>query len=115
MEMQPCLVLIKVDEDNLIYSINSSAFVTDLNGWIKIDEGFGDKYHHAQGNYLDKSLYEERGIKRYKYVDGKVVERTQEEIDADYVPYVPPLDPRDIEIANLREQMAAMSASLLNL
>ena len=53
---------------------------------MEIGRGYAKKYHHAQGNYLPKSLYNERGIPRYKLVDGEVVERTPEEIEADYVP-----------------------------
>lgn len=75
-----------IDEHNRIIGINSDAFLADLAGWVQIDEGVGDCYHHAQGNYLPKSLYDERGIPRYKLVNGQVVERTPEEMDADYVP-----------------------------
>ena len=74
------------DERDRILDINSDAFLADPAGWTQIDEGVGDRYHHAQGNYLPKSLYDERGIPRYKLVDGQVVERTQEEMEADYVP-----------------------------
>ena len=66
-------------------AINSSGFA-DGDGWIQIDEGYGDKYHHAQNNYLPKPLTDERGIFRYKLADDKVVERTPEEMDADYTP-----------------------------
>ena len=86
MEMQPYVVYVKVDESNRITEINSSEFLTDVTGWTEIDSGYGDKYHHAQGNYFSQPLYDERGICRYKLVDGKPVERTQEEMDADYVP-----------------------------
>ena len=86
MKMQPYVVYVKVDESNRITAINSSEFLTDVTVWIEIDQGFGDKYHHAQGNYFDKPLCDERGFYRYKLVDGKPVERTQEEMDADYVP-----------------------------
>ena len=86
MEMQPYVVYVKVDESNRITAINSSEFLTDVTVWIEIDQGFGDKYHHAQGNYFDKPLYDERGIYRYKLVDGKPVERTQKEMDVDYTP-----------------------------
>ena len=79
-------VYVKTDENNRITAINSDAFLSSLDGWVKIDEGNGDKFHHAQGNYFDKPLRDERGICRYKLVDGKPVERTQEEMDADYVP-----------------------------
>ena len=86
MEMKPYIVYVKVDESNRVTSINSSAFLADVTGWTEIDSGYGDKYHHAQGNYFDKPLCDERGIYRYKLVDGKPVERTQEEMDADYTP-----------------------------
>lgn len=79
-------VYVKTDENNCITAINSDAFLSSLDGWAKIDEGNGDKFHHAQGNYFDKPLYDERGIFRYKLVNGRPVERTQEEMDADYVP-----------------------------
>ena len=85
-QRQPYRVLVRVDGDGRITAINSSAFITDETGWTQIDVGVGDRYHHAQGNYLPKSLYDDRGIPRYKLVDGQVVERTQEEIDADYTP-----------------------------
>lgn len=51
-----------------------------------IDEGYGDRYNLCQSNYLDKPLKDNLGIYRYKLTDGKAVERTQEEMDADYVP-----------------------------
>ena len=86
MEMRPYIVYVKVDESNRVTSINSSAFLADVTGWTEIDSGYGDKYHHAQGNYFSQPLYDERGICRYKLVDGKPVERTQDEIDADYTP-----------------------------
>lgn len=53
-----------------------------LDGWTKIDEGNGDKYALAQSHYLSKPLYD-GAVLRYKLVDGKVVERTTEEIEAD--------------------------------
>ena len=84
MEMQPYIVYVKTDEQNRIQAVNSSAFLTDTDGWIEIDSGYGDKYHHAQGNYFEKPLYDDRGIMRYKLVDGVPVERTKEEMDADY-------------------------------
>ena len=86
MEMKPYIVYIKTDNTNRITAIDSSAFLSDTTGWTEIDSGYGDKYHHAQGNYFPQPLYDERGICRYKLVDGKPVERTQEEMDADYVP-----------------------------
>ena len=86
MDMQPYIVYVRTDDAGSITAINSSAFLQDTTDWVQIDSGFGDKYHHAQGNYFDKPLCDERCICRYKMVDGKPVERTQEEMDADYTP-----------------------------
>ena len=83
---QPYKVLVRVDDTGRVVAINSSAFITDMNGWTEIDRGYGDKYHHAQGNYFPQTIMDERGICRYKLVNGRPVERTQEEMDADYTP-----------------------------
>ena len=84
-------VYIRRDDAERIIDVNSDAFLTEYNGWVQIDEGTGDRYHHAQGNYFPGPLYDERGIPRYAYVpdgDPKWRERTPEEMDADYVPPV---------------------------
>ena len=110
MQREPYIVYVKPDEKNRIVAINSSAFLTDLTGWVEIGSGFGDKYHHAQGNYFDQSVYDKRGICRYKLVDGNPVERTHEEMDADVVIPVP--KPSDAErIAALEAQLAAYEAA----
>lgn len=82
-------VLIKINNAKNIIAVDSDAFVASLDGWIQIDEGIGDRYHHAQNNYFPKPKYDERGIPCYDYVpdgDPKWRERTQEEMDADYMP-----------------------------
>lgn len=59
---------------------------------------------------MSKPLYEERGIPVYKYVDGEVVERSQEEIDADYHEPVPQPSETDlalVELAALESENAA--------
>ena len=104
-------VYVKTDENNCITAINSDAFLSSLDGWAKIDEGNGDKFHHAQGNYFDKPLYDERGIFRYKLVNGRPVERTQEEMDADYVP--PEVKPTDTErILQLESEKKLLTAQV---
>lgn len=110
--MDPYIVYVRIDDMNRIISINSSAFLTDTSGWIEIDRGFGDKYHHAQGNYLPMPLYEDRGIPRYKLVESKPVERTQEEIDADYVEPVPQPSETDIALVELAELEAENATRL---
>lgn len=79
-------VFVKVDVAGRITAINSSAFLTDTNGWIEIDSGLGDKYHHAQGNYLESPLMDDRGLFLYKLESGKAVKRSAAEVEADYRP-----------------------------
>lgn len=108
--MKTYKVFVLTDERDCILDINSDAFLADPSGWVQIDEGVGDKFHHAQGNYLPGPLYDERGIPRYKLVDGKAVERTQEEMDADYTP------PEDVKTnAELQAENALLRAQIQSL
>ena len=79
MENMKIKVYVKINEHNIITDINSSIFLNNIEGYIQIDEGSGDKYAHAQGNYLEKSLADESGRFNYKFEDGKVLELTEEE------------------------------------
>ena len=76
-------VYVKTDSAGRIIAVNSNAFLSSLDGWQEIDSGIGDKYHHAQSNYLPKPIVDEYGVYRYKLMDGVPVERTPEEMDAD--------------------------------
>ena len=69
---QPIKVYAKVNDKNEIIEVVSSIFIKDFNGWIKIDEGFGDKYAHAQSQYFDKPLINENGVYNYKYINNKI-------------------------------------------
>ena len=91
MEDEVYIVYAKIDSENRIISVNSSAFVPPEWG-TEIDRGSGDRYHHAQGNYFPAPIYTEDGIPRYKLQDGQAVERTEEEIAADRaaIPAPPP-------------------------
>lgn len=74
-------VYINKDSENNIISINSNIFLSEeeMSKMIEIDKGQGDKYAHAQGQYLDKGLVDEYGRYNYKYVEGKVVEIAEED------------------------------------
>lgn len=76
-------VYVKTDADGVITAVNSSAFLSDTTGWMEIDEGTGDRYHHAQGNYLERGLTDENGIYNYMLIGGKAVERSEEHKAAD--------------------------------
>lgn len=77
-----------VDENKVIKEINSSIFLQDITDYIEIDEGYGDKYAHAQSQYLEKGLIDVRGRFNYKF-DGGLLELTGEEKENLY-PILPP-------------------------
>lgn len=54
-------VFVKINENNEIVEIGSSVFIADLVDWIYVDEGYGDKFAHAQAQYLNKPLMNEQG------------------------------------------------------
>lgn len=103
LQAQPYKVFVLVDAAWRVVDINSDAFIADTDGWVEIDSGWGDKYHHAQGNYLPGPLMDIRRIPRYmarpvaewqgrealhhfiyKGVEWAIYKRTHEEIDTDY-------------------------------
>ncbi len=94
-------VYIKTDISGNIIAINSSDFLSHITDWTLIDEGTGDKYYHAQNNYLDKPLTDENGIYNYKLVDGRIAERTE----ADKAPELSRIDSQR-EIAELKVKLA---------
>ena len=74
-------VYIKTDKNNCVTSVESDLTLKNTTGYVQIDEGIGDKYSHAQGNYFprDKLLRDSQGRCNYKYVNNEVVELTDEE------------------------------------
>ena len=104
-------VYVFTDESGRITAINSDTFLPSLDGWTRIDEGYGDKYHHAQGNYFDKPIMDDRGIWRYKLENDIPMERTQEEMDADYIPPAPAPD-NNQRIADLEAAIAALEEGI---
>lgn len=81
-EMSPYIVYVKINSDGYITAVNSSAFLTDNYDWMEIDRGYGDKYHHAQGNYFQMPIITEDSAYRYKLIAGEIVECTENEIIA---------------------------------
>jgi hypothetical protein len=99
-----------LDSENRVLRLEGEySLPADLTGWTKIDEGFGDKYALAQSHYLDKPLYD-GAIPRYKLVDGKVVERTAKEIEADKAKLPKPVIPKTN--AELEQENKLLKAQL---
>lgn len=102
-------VYVKTDSLKAITAIESDVFLESLQDWTKIDQGQDImKYKHASCNYFDKPIYTTDGIPRYKLVDGKVVERTSEELEKDKpqsVSIPPTIQQLSTEITTLKEQI----------
>lgn len=119
-------VYVRLNEEYRVVAVNSSAFINNYDDWTMIESGvYGDRGHHAQGNYFNKPLMDMRGIFQYMaapvaewpereavvvfiYEDGEewaVYERTQEEMDADYTP---PTPKPETDNSALTEQVAAL-------
>lgn len=105
-------VYILTDEQNRITRCDGGySTPSDLTGWIKIDEGTGDKCNLCQSHYFEGGLYTYDGIPLYTW-DGQAVQRrTDAEIEADRA-QIPPQPPSPVEQlradnALLRAQIAA--------
>lgn len=72
-------VYVRLDENKTIIEINSSTFIEDTTDWLMIDKGIGDKYSHAQNNYLPKGLVDLQGKYNYKYDNGRFIELGDQE------------------------------------
>ena len=82
----------------------------DLTDWVLVEEGAPcDRLNLAQTHYLDKPLYD-GAVLRYKFVDGKVVERAAEEIEADKAKLPKPVIPKTN--AELEQENKLLKAQL---
>ena len=103
-------VYVLCDSESRILRLEGEySLPADLTGWTKIDEGSGDRFSLAQSHYLDKPLYD-GAVLRYKLVDGKVVERTTEEIEADKAKLPKPVIPKTN--AELEQENKLLKAQL---
>lgn len=107
-ENEPTKVYIKTDSSGNVTAVNSNIFLSNLVGWTYIDEGHGDKYAHAQGNYFDKPIMTDEGIYRYKYIDNAVDEKTEEEI-AEEIGQLPEPEPTE------NERLTALENAMLEM
>ena len=85
MEMKKSKVYVLLNSEGYITRIDGGytiGNITDPENWVLIDEGNGDKYNLCQGNYFPQPIRAMGGAYRYKLVDGKPVECTAEEIEA---------------------------------
>ena len=93
-------VYVRTDSGGIITDINSSAFISG-DGWTEVDCGEGDRFHHAQGNYLERGLTGDDGIYNYKLVDSIPVLRSDDEKAPERARVS-----AAIEISDLKEKLA---------
>lgn len=85
-EIEASKVYIRTDEKSRILACEGGYTISNIKNideWIFIDEGEGDKYNLCQTHYFEDGLFTEDGICRYKYIDGKCALRGASEIEAD--------------------------------
>lgn len=98
-------VYIKIDSENRITAVKSEIFISDTSDWVEIDNGDGVRFVHAQGNYLPKPITDENGVYRYKFENGAICERSEEEMAAD-MPVPEPEPPTNAELAQAIAELA---------
>ena len=106
-------VYINKDSENNIISINSNIFLSEeeMSTMTEIDQGQGDKYAHAQGQYLEKGLVDEHGRYNYKFVNGKVIEVAEADKPKVVEPKAEPTEQEKIN-AQLMLQIAQLKAQM---
>ena len=83
MEMQKSKVYVLLDSSGYITRIDggyTESNITDLENWVLIDEGYGDRYNLCQGNFFPQPIITDSGAYRYKLVGGRVSECSASEI-----------------------------------
>lgn len=100
-------------QDGYISSINSEIFLSEeeMSTMTEIDKGKGDRYAHAQSQYLEKGLIDDNGRYNYKYVEGKVIEVAEADKPTIEEPKSEPTEQDKIN-AQLMLQIAQLKAQL---
>lgn len=125
-------VLARVTAAGLVAEIASTAFRKMEEGWRQIDSGLGDRYRHAQGNYLPGGLCNENAALRWMTAPAAqhpgrealvqypwagevwgVYLRTPEELSTDPVPEEQPgSEGIEVRVTRLEQQAGEMEQML---
>lgn len=100
-------IYIEVDNKERVTKIFSDLFEEPTDTAIFVEAGEGDRFTHAH-LYLEKSIYDGMSF-NYKYVDGEIVERTEEEKESDIVIVEP--EPTPLEL--MEQRVEELEAELL--
>ena len=116
-EMPKSQVYIQTDEQGNITRCEggySMANITNIEDWILIDEGIGDKYNLCQSHYFEGGLYTMDGIPLYKWDGKQVVARGEDEIEADREARKPVVTLAEVQSAKLAELSTACSQAIIS-
>lgn len=58
---EPIGVYVKLNEEGFVTDVSSDIFITNFEGWQKIDEGYGDRFAHAQSQYFGEPISDLNG------------------------------------------------------
>lgn len=109
MEEYNSKVYIMVDEKKRILRCEGGytmGNIENIDEWIFVDEGTGDKYNLCQSHYFDK-LYTDDGIPRYKWDGEKAILRREAEIEADRANLPKPAPTMEERLAEAEQQLIA--------
>ena len=115
-EIPKSQVYIQTDEQGNITRCEggySTANITNIEDWILIDEGIGDKYNLCQSHYFEGGLYTVDGIPLYKWDGEQVVARGEDEIEADREARKPIVTLVEVQSAKLAELSTACSQAII--
>ncbi|MGN1230668.1 MAG: hypothetical protein ACI4TP_02105 [Anaerotignum sp.] len=108
MENDKSKVYIKVDENSRILRCEGGyamGNIENIDEWIFIDEGTGDRYNLCQSHYFDGSLFTIQGIPRYKWDGNAAILRTVEEIEADRAELPKPVPAIEERLTEMEQQL----------
>ncbi len=116
-EMLKSQVYIRTDEQGYIVRCEggySMANIANIEDWILIDEGIGDKYNLCQSHYFEGGLFTMDGIPLYKWDGEQVVARGEADVEADREARKPIVTLAEVQSAKLAELSTACSQAIIS-
>ena len=101
-------VYARADRSGRVLETASSIFLRDSAGWALIGQGEGDRFAHAQANYLDRPLVGEDGTHSYRLDSGASREATEEEMADEKASFPTPKPSQEEQILALQAQLDAL-------
>jgi len=120
-EMYTSKVYIQIDENNRVLRCEGGytmANIKNIDEWIFIDEGDGDKYNLCQSHYFEGGLYTSSGVPIYKWNGLSVVKRDEDEIKEDENKTITPISENELmkaQINALSEENEFLSDCLIEM